>query len=240
MTDKKTSLLSNGLLWFGAAVSIAEIITGTFYAPLGFEKGVLAILIGHLIGCTLLYFAGLIGAQSGLSSMSSARISFGKKGSYIFSVFNILQLIGWTAVMIIGAAKALSVVSQSVKGFNNQFVWCLVIGVLVIIWVLIGLKNLDKLNLFAVGGLLILTIILSRVIFTSTIVSTSSEWMSFGMAVELSVAMPLSWLPLISDYTRHAKKPKQATLVSVLAYFFGSCWMYIIGLGATIYTGTSD
>ncbi len=64
--------------------------------------------------------------------------------------------------------------------------------------------------------------------------------MSFGAAVELSVAMPLSWLPLVSDYTRHAKNPKGATLVSTISYFIGSSWMYIIGLGAAIFTANSD
>lgn len=64
--------------------------------------------------------------------------------------------------------------------------------------------------------------------------------MSFGAAVELSVAMPLSWLPLISDYTREAKEPVKATAVSTLVYGLVSCWMYIIGMGAAIYTGESD
>ena len=64
--------------------------------------------------------------------------------------------------------------------------------------------------------------------------------MSFGAAVELAVAMPLSWLPLISDYTREAEKPFQATLASTLTYGVVSCWMYIIGMGAAIYTGESD
>lgn len=50
---KKTSLLSNGLLWFGAAVSIAEIFTGSLFAPLGFWKGFAAIILGHAVGCTL-------------------------------------------------------------------------------------------------------------------------------------------------------------------------------------------
>jgi putative hydroxymethylpyrimidine transporter CytX len=64
--------------------------------------------------------------------------------------------------------------------------------------------------------------------------------MSFGYAVELAVAMPLSWIPLISDYTKNAAKPKAATLLSVVAYFIGSCWMYTIGLGAALYSGQSD
>ena len=52
------------LLWFGAAISIAEIITGTLIAPLGLFKGSLAIIIGHLIGAFLLLLpASFIGGQ---------------------------------------------------------------------------------------------------------------------------------------------------------------------------------
>ena len=47
----RTSLFENGLIWFGAGLSIAEILTGTSFAPLGFGKGILAIIIGHIIGC---------------------------------------------------------------------------------------------------------------------------------------------------------------------------------------------
>jgi putative hydroxymethylpyrimidine transporter CytX len=64
--------------------------------------------------------------------------------------------------------------------------------------------------------------------------------MSFGAAVELAVAMPLSWLPLISDYTREAEKPVQATLASAVVYGLVSTWMYAIGMGAAIFTGESD
>ena len=42
--EKKTSLFENGLIWFGAGVSIAEILTGTYFAPLGMAKGLAAIL----------------------------------------------------------------------------------------------------------------------------------------------------------------------------------------------------
>ena len=68
----------------------------------------------------------------------------------------------------------------------------------------------------------------------------SSDAMSFGAAVELSVAMPLSWLPVISDYTREAEKPVKATAASVIVYGLVSCWMYVIGMGAAIYTGETD
>ena len=63
---------------------------------------------------------------------------------------------------------------------------------------------------------------LSNVALTSKNRSTHTdqihEAMSFGAAVELAVAMPLSWLPLISDYTREAKQPVKATAVSAIVY----------------------
>lgn len=68
----------------------------------------------------------------------------------------------------------------------------------------------------------------------------SPEGMTFGAAVELSVAMPLSWLPLISDYTREAAKPVKATAVSAIVYGIVSCWMYTIGMGAAIFTGEGN
>ena len=241
--NKKKNLLNNGLLWFGASISIAEILTGGLIAPLGFKKGVLAIILGHVIGCTLLYFAGLIGTKSGLSSMESSRMSFGKYGSYVFSSLNILQLVGWTAIMIIGGANVLNAVSYTLFGFANKALWCMLISILIIIWILIGFENLGRLNVIAVGGLFILTIVLGIVIFKGAnfkLSTISDNILSFGMAVELSVAMPLSWLPLIADYTRNNQNNKLITLISVFSYFLGSVWMYIIGLGGSLYAGTSD
>lgn len=236
MKDNKTSIFSNGLIWFGAAVSIAEILTGSLIAPLGFKKGILAIVLGHLIGCSLLYMAGLIGAKTEKSSMETVKMSFGKKGSVLFSSINIVQLVGWTAVMIISGAMAANGLIPSVSLSN----WSIIISLLVIIWVLLGVKSLEKINTIAMALLFIVTIILSLVIFkdSSNIVLKGS--MSFGSALELSIAMPLSWLPLISDYTKSAKEPKKATFTSVIVYFIVSTWMYIIGLGATIITGESD
>jgi purine-cytosine permease-like protein len=77
MKDKYTSVFENGLIWFGAAVSIAEIMTGTYIAPLGFSKGLPAILIGHIIGCIMLFLAGLIGGKVRKSAMETAKMSFG-------------------------------------------------------------------------------------------------------------------------------------------------------------------
>ena len=236
MAEKRTSAFENGLIWFGAAVSIAEILTGTYFAPLGFQKGLLAIVIGHVIGCVMLFFAGLIGGTVRKSAMETVKMSFGSKGALMFTVLNIIQLIGWTAIMIYDGALAVN----GILAIGNWF-WCVVIGALIILWIMIGIKNLGKVNTVAMGALFVLTIVLSFVIFgKGTALNVVGEGMTFGAAVELSVAMPLSWLPLISDYTREARKPVKATAVSAIVYGIVSCWMYVIGMGAAIFTGESD
>ncbi|MDI9490087.1 MAG: putative hydroxymethylpyrimidine transporter CytX [Clostridiaceae bacterium] len=233
---KKTSTVQNGLIWFGAGVSIAEIVTGTYYAPLGFSKGLLAILLGHLIGCFLFFLAGLMGGKTGLSGMGNVQLSFGKIGMLFFAVINIFQLVGWTAIMIFQGAEATNQVFSV-----NPWVWSIVIGILILIWIIIGLKNLGWLNHVVMIALFALTVVLFVLIMKNkSSGAVSGEMMSFGAAVELSVAMPLSWLPLVSDYTREAEKPLQATLVSTITYGLTSIWMYVIGMGAAILTGEGN
>ena len=199
---KKTSNFQNGLIWFGAGVSLAEILTGTAFAPLGMAKGFAAILLGHIIGCAMMLLAGLIGGRTGRSAMETVKMSFGQKGGLLFAFLNVLQLVGWTAIM----------------------------------------TDLGWINKITMAALFILTLVLCKVIFFSgnAMVGIDGESLTFGAAVELAVAMPLSWLPLISDYTRDAEKPTQATWVSVLVYGAVSCWMYVIGMGAAIFTGEYD
>ena len=237
MTEKRTSIFENGLIWFGAGVSLAEILTGTYFASLGFGKGLLAIIIGHIIGCTMLFLAGVIGGKTRRSAMETVKMSFGEKGGIFFSFLNVLQLVGWTAIMIYDGALAANSVLNS-----GNWVWCLVIGALIVLWIFIGITNLGKINTIAMAALFILTLVLSKLIFFDggAALAIGEEAMSFGAAVELSVAMPLSWLPLISDYTREAKEPVKATAVSSVVYGLVSCWMYVIGMGAAIYTGESD
>ena len=233
---KKTSSFQNSLIWFGAAVSIAEILTGTYFAPLGFTKGLLAILVGHVIGCAMFFFAGLIGGRTGRSAMGTVELSFGRIGCLFFAALNVLQLVGWTAIMIYDGALA----TNTVLGIG-KWVWCLVIGGLIVVWIAVGIKNLGWVNKIAMAALFILSIVLCVVVFRGgTPVTVPDDSLSFGAAVELAVAMPLSWLPLISDYTREAEKPFAATLSSTLTYGVVSCWMYVIGMGAAIFTGEGD
>lgn len=242
MEENKTSVLSNGLIWFGAGVSMSEILTGTYFAPLGIKTGLFAILIGHIIGGILLFLAGYLGAKTRNNAMETVAVSFGRKGNLPFSVLNILQLAGWLAILNYDGALAANGIFSVGAG-----VWCAVIGVLLLLWVLVGLKRLEKINMVAMTALFLMTLVLCFVIVTrgnfGTLFNGSSvnkDALTFGAAIELSAAMPLSWIPVISDYTSNSTKPVKATVVSTIVYCLVSCWMYLIGMSAAIGMGTSD
>lgn len=233
--EKKTSIYENGLIWFGAGVSIAEILTGTYYASMDFKSAILAIIIGHIGGFILMGLSGIIGARTGLAAMETTKLSFGKVGGIFFAILNFLQLVGWTAIMIYDGAIS----SGELFGRGNN-IWALLIGILIIFWIAVGITNLGKINTVSMIALFVLTILMSRKAFTTNLITKASpDALPFGGAVELAIAMPMSWLPLISDYTSKAEKPAKATWISVGIYSLVSLWMYIIGLTGAIATGES-
>lgn len=236
MGKYKSSVFENGLVWFGAAVSIAEIETGALIANSGFSSfssAIWAIVLGHAIGGAILFLMGLIGAKYNLSSMDSVKAKFGKCGGGFFSVMNILQLIGWTSVMIAQGAAALSVLFP----MANYGLACVIIGLLVAGWLYVGLGNFLKVNTISMALLFVLTFYICIRLFgreTASIVFPENG-LGFWEIMELSIAMPVSWLPLISDYTKGSKKPVLGTLASASIYTIVSTWMYGIGFCAVLF-----
>lgn len=236
-------LRSQFLLWVGAAISIAEMVTGTLLAPLGLAKGVAAILVGHAIGCLLFLLpAGYIGAKKQQTAIRSTADTFGQQGVWAFSLLNALQLLGWTAVMIVNAAQAMNGVARQLFNFHSFLAMSLVVAAFIVLWLLMDTQLLLRINnlvvsLLFLGTLLILFIILRA---PTMAIHLSGTTMSFGAAVELNVTMALSWLPLIGDYTRATKQALPIALTSSLGYFLGSSFMFLIGLLIVTCTGATD
>jgi putative hydroxymethylpyrimidine transporter CytX len=220
------------LLWVGAAISIAEIYTGGIIAPLGLTKGLLAIIIGHIIGTTFLAFGGYISFVDNKNAMDKVRDSMGSAGAKIIAFLNILQLIGWSAVMIIQGGRALNSVIPGVS-FNFALIF---MAVAVFIWAY-SFNNYSKLvNDISVVILIIVCVLMFfKVSGASPAAATGS--MSFATAIELAIAMPVSWLPLIGDYAKDGESKRGVFIWSFWGYFIGSVLMYALGLLITVKTG---
>ncbi|GHV66959.1 hydroxymethylpyrimidine permease [Spirochaetia bacterium] len=219
---KKGTLL---LLWLGAAISISEIFTGGLIAPLGLAKGLGAILIGHLIGTGLLTLGGYVSFCRKEAAMESVAFSLGSRGGALAAFCNVVQLTGWTVVMVVQAGSALT-------GFLPDIPFrllALILSALVLVWALIFGSPAARINEAAVCLLAILCLVLFFEAASGGMSAASGD-MSMVLAIELSIAMPISWLPLAGDYARRAETKGAAVLMPFIGYFAGSVLMYGFGL----------
>jgi len=230
------------LLWAGAAVSLAEIWAGGLIVPLGLGLGLWAIVIGHLIGNTPWPWEG-DRKPLGIPTMVAVRASFGLRGSYLAAALNGIQLIGWTAVMLIlcgGAAKPY----RRPTGFPIP---------------LLGDPFGRGHNLLGAGGVPFLEMAAAllrgcpdppvrghdlsrfcRIRLGSTGSNSRAKRIPFMIGMDLVIAMPISWLPLVADYSRFAKNSRSSFWGTWIGYFLVSPGCYLLGLAASLATKSPD
>ena len=229
--ENRTGLFTNMTIWFGVAISVSEIQAGiqiASAAPLNLIW--VPLILGHVIGGVLLYFVGLIGARLRVNAMESIKSTFGNLGSKFFAALNVMQLIAWVAVLNAQGAMALMGLNMPI----SFALTCVILAVLIAIWVFIGLKRTSKITSIIMMVLTALLVILSVRLLAmggyNLMPVANSETLTFWNIFEISIAMPISWLPVISDYTKDVENPKKATALSALAYTVASLWMYFIGI----------
>ena len=232
--EKRTGLFSNGIIWFGVAISVSEIEAGIEIGAASAPGSLwLPLILGHVLGGILLFFVGLIGARVRLNAMETTSSTFGKYGSRFFAALNVFQLLAWVAVLNAQGASALA-------GLNLPISFpltCIILAVLIAIWVFVGLKRSANVTTVVMAALAILLAVLTVKLFgvgasgaLTAGAATSAALLGFWNIFEISIAMPISWLPVISDYTKDVENPVKATAVSAAAYTFASLWMYILGI----------
>ena len=238
--ENRTGLFTNMIIWFGVAISVSEIEAGIQIATAAPLNSIwMPLILGHIIGGTLLYFVGLIGARLRVNAMESVKPTFGNSGSRFFAALNVMQLIAWVAVLNAQGTLALMGLDIGISFALTS----IILAILVAIWVFIGLQRTSKITSIIMAILTILLVILSvRLLGLNgyhLIPAKNSASLTFWNIFEISIAMPISWLPVISDYTKDAESPKKATALSAIAYTVASLWMYFIGI-EIVSIGTAD
>ena len=224
------------LLWMGAAISLAEVWAGGMLAPLGASVGILVIVLGHLIGNTPFALGGVIGNRYGIPTMVTLRPSFGIKGSYLGSILNVIQLLGWTAVMLVVAGDAAFAIYSGI----DKRVWMIVIGAITTLWAIGGSRYWKWASRIGVIALTILCVMATYLVVKEGVPKKEPSGMDIGMALDLVIAMPVSWLPLVSDYSRYSRSSSGAFWGTWMGYMIGSSWMYALGLLTFLSTGSTD
>lgn len=233
------------LLWIGAGISIAEIWAGNYLAPaLPLAVALAVNLVGHLIGNGFMGAVAYAGSKTGVPTMVLSRGAFGVRGSYLVSALNYLQLIGWTAVMVIVTAKAIDEVLKFMGLFTNYYLWVLLVGMGSTAWAFVGPKIWKWLNRISITLLLALALWMAFVTLQASgqaIFNYEPTYeITIAEGVDLVAAMPVSWAPLVADYGRFAASPMGSFAGTYIGYFIASGLFYGIGSISNAGIGASD
>ncbi|MBO6124226.1 MAG: cytosine permease [Methanobrevibacter sp.] len=238
--ETRTGLFTNAIIWFGVAISVSEIIAGIQIGSAAPINSIwIPLILGHIVGGILLFLVGLIGARLRVNAMETIKSTFGNYGSKFFAALNVMQLIAWVAVLNAQGTQALMGLNL---GISFPII-SIVLAALVAIWVYIGLQRSSKVTTIVMFVLTLLLVVLTVNLFgmglNYSFPIANSNMLNFWNIFEISIAMPVSWLPVISDYTKDVNEPRKATAVSAIAYTIASLWMYFIGI-EIVGMGTTD
>ncbi len=228
------------VLWGDLGIGLLVLLAGSFLVPaLSLGQALGAIALGSAIGVLLLAAAGIVGSQTGVPTMVCLRPALGVRGSYAPTALNVVQLLGWTVFELVIMGHAANVVSRRLLGLDAYWLWLLVFAAVVLglgVWGPLAVVR-QWLAKFAVWVMLATSVWLTWLLLTRYEVGAlaarpGTGELSFWAAVDLVVAMPISWLPLVCDYSRFARRPGAAFRGTALGYLVANVWFY--GLGALI------
>ena len=224
-------------LWFSLGIGLMVLQLGALLAPgLGMSGALLAIACGTAVGVLLLGAVAVIGSDTGRSSMAALKLSLGSKGALLPALLNVLQLIGWGAFEIIVMRDAAGVLAERAFGtgsaWSNPLIWTLFFGALATLLAVAGPLTFVRkvLRKWGIWLLLGACVWLTWNLFDKA--NLASLWaragdgsMPFALGFDIAIAMPLSWLPLIADYSRFGRSAARVFGGTALGFFLGNVWL---------------
>jgi NCS1 family nucleobase:cation symporter-1 len=232
---KVLSLLDQFSLWGSLGITLtipaaAVFVLHPYGAPtLSFAAALLAVLVGVGAGSIALGGAAHIGASTGTPSMVLLRGLFGNRGSRFPTILNLLQCLGWTAVEVLVIAHA----AKAVVG-GSLVLWTLGAGVFATLMAIKPLGSVRVLRRYALVGAIIATGYLLYAVVRHGVHLSHGGWSGFWLAVDVAIALPISWAPLAADYSRHSRTPRKAFLGTVVGFFLGAGAYFVLGLLALV------
>ena len=251
-TDKRAlSALDVGVLWGNLGISILLPVTGALLIQLlqlSFRQAILAIVVGAVIGNLMLAAAGRIGAETGAPTMVTYRGPLGIQGSFLPTLFNVLQNIGWGAFELYIISVVMAGLLDRYAGRGLRPLWVVVFTSVCILMAVGGPIAVVRrwIRRYAVWIVLASSVYLT--IYMLVTYDLAAFWSApanqgaanFWQGVDLVIALPVSWVPLVADYTRFARTGRGAFWGSGIGYFIANVWFYMIGVLLLLGTPGAD
>jgi len=237
--DRRLRARDLAVLWGSLGVGLLVMEAGTFLAGLGLARATLAIGVGTLIGTLMLAAAARVGAEAGTPAMVLVRPVLGARGSHLASGLNVLQLVGWTAFELWVMGTAAAVVGATYLGAGAGG-WTVGWIALFAVWgtllalggpVAVVRQWLEKFGVWAMlAASLYLTYRLIVTVDLGALWARGGDASGFWGMVDLVIAMPVSWLPLVADYSRFARTPGDAFKGTFAGFAAANVWFYLLGV----------
>jgi len=239
--------LDVAVLWGDLSIGLLVLLTGALLVPaLGLPTALVAIAVGTAIGCLPLAVVGLAGAREGVPAMVLFRPVLGVRGSWLPSAANLLQLLGWTTFEFWAMTRVADAVGERLFGFRAPGLWLAVVAIVCTALALAGpiftvRRWLERFGVWIVAGVAAwLTVRLVAVGDLGALWrAPGAGGLPFWLAVDLVVAMPVSWLPLVADFDRFARSGREAFAGTYVGYALGNAWFYALGALLVLAAGAS-
>lgn len=245
-SDRVFSWRDHTALWFSLGVGLLVMQIGAYLVPaVGSRDAALAIVLGSLVGAGLLAWTARLGCATGLSSAGLMHASFGSHFARLPVLLNMVQLIGWTTFELVIMRDGTRAISLQSFGLDLGDTSGLLISTLLWGGVLVALLagSMTRLVRQLISRIALPLVIASLLWLTWQFGSQlqaqglAAFWArpgdgSMGMlsAMDLVIAMPVSWLPLVADYARHGKNGRSAMSGTWLGYALANIWCYALGV----------
>jgi nucleobase:cation symporter-1, NCS1 family len=234
---------SHTSLWFSLGVGLLVIQIGAYLVPaMGTQDALLAILLGSLLGSGLVAWVAKLGCDTGLSSAGLMHQVYGSGFAKLPIVLNVIQLVGWTSFELVIMREGTLAMGEKHFAWSGNYLvmatlfWGSILTLLMASSMLGLVRNfVSRFGLpLVVLSLAWLTWQFLGVLQTQDV---SAFWnrpgnnsMGFLSAIDLVIAMPVSWLPLVADYARHGKNSRTAMSATWLGYAIANIWCYSLGV----------
>jgi NCS1 family nucleobase:cation symporter-1 len=230
--------LDTGLLWGNLGVSLLVIVAGAALVPaLSFPDALLAILLGCVIGNTMLGVAGAIGTDARVPGMVLMRAPLGRRGSYLPTGVNVLQGLGWSVFELLIIATAAAALSNELFGFRAQWLWTIVFGAFALVLALLGPIGFVRrfVRRIAVWAVPVALVYLTWWAFDGADLgalwdASGEGGLSVWQGADIVVAITVSWTPLAADYTRFSRTRRAGGLGTGVGYFVPDAWLLALGV----------
>jgi nucleobase:cation symporter-1, NCS1 family len=241
-------------LWLSLGVGLLVMQIGSYLVPaLGTQAALAVIVCGSVLGAGLLAWTAKIGCDSGLSSAGLMHAAYGSSFARLPVLLNIVQLIGWTTfelVIMRDGTLAIARQSGSFAGPLWPVLTTLLWGAVLLALLSGSMVRLVRKFISRYGLPLVIASLLwlSWQFFSKANAQGLSDlWhragngsMSTLSALDLVIAMPVSWLPLVADFARHGRNGNSALRGTWLGYAVANSWCYALGLLVALTTPSAD